>query len=200
MDDNSTIIETADLGGICAVCGEELTPFGSREIADGLICRNCAKKLSEWLSEETLAAMTAEEVIAHLEYRRINRDMLEGFIPAKSAGGKYKLYIDEANESFLISRKRDFVSANADLLKLAAVEKVRSYVSVDAEQNCGDVMTDIDMAEGEIRHLSFRVNEFPGLEADSEEFEKAINDSFEMAELFKDSGVDEERIVVEYGE
>ena len=205
----------------CAVCGRELTAYGSKALKDGMICRYCRKKLSEWLSDEILAEMTVEDIKAHLEYRDKNREALEAFTPEYLAGGKYKLYTDAADDAFLISKKKDFVSANADLLKLSAIKEVRVYSlvnqvqSTDADsadskdndsdsestaQNIGDVMMDIDMEEGEIKNLSFRINEFPGLDTDSEEFGKAKNDALDMAELLKDSGVDEERIVIGYGE
>ena len=184
----------------CAVCGRELTAYGSKKLKAGMLCRYCRKKVSEWFGDEILAEMNADDITAHLEYRSQNEEALAEFAPVYVAGGKYKLYVDAANDAFLISRKKNFVSANADLLKLSAIKQVRVYSLVDPVQSFGDVMMDIDMEEGEISHLSFRINEFPGLETDSEEFNKAKNDSLDMAELLKDSGVDEERIVLEYGE
>ena len=204
---------------LCAVCGRELTAYGNKKLKDGMLCRYCRKKLSEWLDDELLAEMNVDDITAHLEYRSENAKALAEFAPVYVAGGKYKLYVDAANDAFLISRKKDFVSANADLLKLSAIKQIRVYSLVDqvqgtdsdsadpqdidsagTVQSFGDVMMDIDMEEGEISHLSFRINEFPGLETDSEEFNKAKNDSLDMAELLKDSGVDEERIVFEDGE
>ena len=229
MDEKSIAINFPDVSpdipqpdeSTCSVCGRELTAYGSKKLKDGMLCRYCRKKVSEWFGDEILAEMTAEDIAAHIEYRNKNREALEDFAPVYAAGGKYKLYADAANDAFLISRKRDFVSANADLLKLSAIKQVRVYSLVDqvqgtdsdpadlqdtdtdsagTVQSFGDIIMDIDMEEGEITHLGFRVNEFPGLETDSEEFNKAKNDALDMTELLKDSGVDEERIVFEYGE
>lgn len=185
---------------ICDVCGGALTAYGSKKLKDGVLCRYCKKKMSEWIGDEALAEMSAEDVKAHLEYRAKNQEELEGFIPEFVAGEKYKLYVDSAKESFLISRKKDFKTANADLLKLSAIKEIRLYTSIDEDQKLGDVMFDIDMEEGEIEKLSFRVNEFPGLDIGSEEYNEAKKTALDMAQLFKDCGIDEERIVIGYGE
>lgn len=184
---------------MCTVCGGTLTSYGSKMLKDGALCRYCKKKVSEWFSEEALAEMTAEDIKAHLEYRSQNREALADFVPMYVAGAKYLLYVDPANDSFLISKKKDFKTANADILKLTAIKDIRLYTSINEEQNFGDVMIDINMEEGEIKKLSFRVNEFPGLDLDSEEFSDAKSISLDMAQLFKDCGIDEERIVIEYG-
>ena len=52
MEDNN-LLKDVEVS-LCSVCEEPLTAFGSKELKDGILCRNCAKELSEWLTDEMI--------------------------------------------------------------------------------------------------------------------------------------------------
>ena len=63
----------------CSVCGKRLTKFGNRILKDGLLCRNCAKMASSWLSDDDYAQRSGEDMKRHLDYRRDNFKKLDNF-------------------------------------------------------------------------------------------------------------------------
>ena len=54
----------------CAICGGEIGLLGNRKLADGNLCKNCASKLSPWMTDRRES--TVEEIRAHLNYREQN--------------------------------------------------------------------------------------------------------------------------------
>ena len=157
--------------GKCSLCGNALTAFGSKPLADGVLCRDCAKIVSEWLTDEDLREMKLTKVKRHFAYRAKNAEKLQSFVPTKSLDAKYDLHIDENAKTFVISKKKDFVKDNADVLKLSSIKDVQIL-----EEPCGengvDVMLEMQLRGWHIKHVKFRVNEFPGLEKDSENYIK----------------------------
>ena len=170
MEVNDNIEESA---GKCSLCGNALTAFGSKPLADGVLCRDCAKIVSEWLSDEDLRGMKLAKVKRHFAYRAKNAEKLQSFTPTQSLDAKYDLHIDENAKTFVISKKKDFVKDNADVLKLSSIKDVQILEEACEGENAGvDVMLEMHLRGWYIKHVKFRVNEFPGLEKDSEDYIK----------------------------
>ncbi len=161
--------------GKCSLCGQPLTAFGSKQFAGGILCRDCAGIVSEWISDEDLQQMKLSKLKRHFAYRAKNAEKLKVFSPVKAVDAKYDLYIDESAGTFVISKKKDYVKDNADVLKLSSVKDVQILEeSCEGEDAGVDVMLEMHLRGWYIKHVKFRVNEFPGLEKDSEEYRKTI--------------------------
>ena len=55
----------------CSICGGEIGLLGNRKLADGNLCKNCAKKLSPWFEERRQS--TVEDIRRQLDYREMNK-------------------------------------------------------------------------------------------------------------------------------
>ena len=58
----------------CCVCGKEVGALKRKRLADGVICKDCAKGLSEWFTD--YEGSTVEQVLHQLKMREANQAML----------------------------------------------------------------------------------------------------------------------------
>lgn len=110
----------------CDICGEKIGLLGNRKVEDGNICSKCAGKLSPFFSGRKKS--TVEDIKRQLKYREENRQNLNYFNPTRIFGNYTKVYIDDAQQSFVVSRKSDYRSENADIIALSNVTNVRYEV------------------------------------------------------------------------
>ena len=110
----------------CDICGEKIGLLGNRKLEDGNLCKDCAAKLSPFFSERRQS--TVAEIKEQLAYREQNRANLAGFQPNRTLGNNMKVYIDDRNRTFVVSRRSDYRAENADLISLDAVSSVRYEV------------------------------------------------------------------------
>ena len=52
---------------ICDICGDKIGLLGNRKLEDGNMCKNCAKKMSPWLTGRK--GYSVAEMKEHLQYR-----------------------------------------------------------------------------------------------------------------------------------
>jgi len=108
----------------CAICGKSVGMLGSRKVEDGTICSECTKKLSPFFSERKRS--TVAEIQQQLNYREQNKQELMHFSPTRTFGeGSTKIYLDERQRKFVVSRKSDYRAENADIIDVAQVTGVR---------------------------------------------------------------------------
>ena len=157
----------------CSLCNEELSRYGNKQLADGIMCRNCAKLVSPWYTDDDLKEMTVEALRDHLEYRKQNEEKVAAFKESRKVDGKYSLYIDDEDGLFMLSKRKDLQKDNPDVLALGDIEEIE--VSEERYQDTGvDIYLKMKLNGGQIRHLKMRVNEFPGIARESDEYQ---NDS-----------------------
>lgn len=120
---------------ICSVCGGEIGLLGNRKLEDGNLCKNCAAKLSPWFSDRRHS--TVAEIKQQLQYRQENEQKVSAFQPTKTLGGKTKVYVDETNQTFLVTRSTDFRKGNPDIIPLSQVLDV----TLEIEEDCEERMT-----------------------------------------------------------
>lgn len=159
--------------GKCSVCGEDLTKFGNKELKDGILCRNCVKLASPWLTDEEYREMSVEQMKKHLEYREKNLAKLESFVKSRKVEGKYSLYIDDENGNFLISKKKDLKKDNPDVMPLEGIQEITVSEEKYPDGEGTDVYFETKLEGGEFSTVRLRVNEFPGALRDSDEFREA---------------------------
>ena len=177
----------------CSVCGKRLTKFGNRILKDGLLCRNCAKMASSWLSDDDYAQRSGEDMKRHLDYRRDNFKKLDNFITSKTVDGKYKLCLDETNRQLYFSKKKDVKKENPDIIPFKDIEEISVVEQQYLDEDGVDLMFEVLLNNDQINKMYFRVNEFPGINTASDEFKetneiannylKAIVEDIDMEEV-----------------
>ena len=180
----------------CSLCGEPLSRYGNKTIKDGALCRNCIKPASPWLSDEDYGRMTLEDFRKHLVYREENLKKLETFREDKKVEGKYTLYLDEGNDQFLISKRKDYKKENADVISFDDIDEISIFEENYMDTEDVDICFDMKLKNNEeIDNIYFRVNEFPGLIKDSEQHEETISLAMQYLDAFEsEEGIDFEQV------
>lgn len=112
---------------ICDICGGDIGLLGNRKLEDGNLCKNCAKKLSPFMTDRRQS--TVEEIQRHLAYREANQGVLANLHPSTVLGGYTKVYIDEAARKFFVTRSRNWRDENPDVIDISQVIDVRTDVT-----------------------------------------------------------------------
>ena len=103
----------------CDICGEKIGMLGNRKLEDGNLCKNCARKLSPWFSDRRNS--TVEEIREQLAYREENREKVAALHTTRALGANTKVLLDEDAGKFMVTRARDLLEANPDVLDFADV-------------------------------------------------------------------------------
>ena len=104
----------------CDICGAEIGLLGNRKLADGNLCRDCNAKLSPFFTERRQS--TVAEIRQHLAYREQNQRVLMGVTPSRVFGhGRTKVYVDEGQGLFFVTRERNYLPENPDVLSVSQV-------------------------------------------------------------------------------
>ena len=104
----------------CAICGGEIGLLGNRKLADGNLCKRCAEQLSPFYSERRQS--TVAEIREHLDYRERNKRVLLGMTPTRAFGrGWNKVYVDENQGQFFVTRERNYMAVNPDVFSVSQV-------------------------------------------------------------------------------
>lgn len=119
----------------CDICGEKIGMLGNRKLEDGNLCKDCAKKLSPFFSERRKS--TVEDIKQQLAYREQNKQVLMSFNPTRVFGTDWKVYIDDNQRKFAVSRARDYRAENADVIDLSQVTSATFNVEEDRDEIYG---------------------------------------------------------------
>ena len=111
---------------VCDICGGEIGLLGNRKLEDGNLCKDCARKLSPFMTDRRQS--TVEEIRRHLAYREANLGVLAAIHPTTVLGGNTKVYIDEAAGKFFVTRSRNWRDENPDVIDFSQVLDVRTEV------------------------------------------------------------------------
>ena len=111
---------------VCDICGGEIGLLGNRKLADGNLCKNCARKLSPWMTDRRES--TVEEIRQHLMYRAQNQRVLAGVRPDAAAGASTKVYIDRSAGKFFVTNQANWRDANPDVIDFSQVIDVQTEV------------------------------------------------------------------------
>ncbi len=111
----------------CDICGGDIGLLGNRKLEDGNLCKNCARKLSPFMTDRRQS--TVEEIRQHLAYRAANEGVLAAIHPTNVLGGNTKVYIDEAAGKFFVTRSRNWRDDNPDVIDVSQVMDVRTEVT-----------------------------------------------------------------------
>lgn len=103
----------------CSICGEKIGLLGNRKLADGNLCKNCAAKLSPFMTNRRES--TIEEIKEHLQYREDNKKAVASFNVTKTLGSTTKILIDEDAQKFIVTSKDRWQEDNPDVIAFSQV-------------------------------------------------------------------------------
>ena len=103
----------------CDICGEKIGLLGNRKLEDGNICSKCAGKLSPFFTGRKKS--TLNDIKEQLSYREQNRERLNSFNPSMTFGRKTKVYVDQGNGCFIVSKRSNYREENADIIDFSQV-------------------------------------------------------------------------------
>lgn len=104
---------------ICANCGAEAGRIFNYKISEGILCKECAGKLSPWFKGASSASL--QDIQAQLAYREENAAKLASFNPTRTYDAKYKIMIDENQGTFIVATTNNWRTENPDIIELANV-------------------------------------------------------------------------------
>lgn len=102
----------------CGVCGKEIR-LGKRKLEDGMICKECAGKLSPFFSERRRS--TLAEIKDQLAYREANKDAVAAFNVTRTLGADTKVLLDEDARRFIVTSSGRWRETNPDVIDYAQV-------------------------------------------------------------------------------
>lgn len=130
---------------VCDICNGDIGLLGNRKLSDGNLCKQCAQKLSPWMTDRRQS--TVEEIRQHLAYRAKNKALLNSVHPTVvMGGGSVKVYIDENAGCFFVTGNSNWRDGNPDIIALSQVI---------------DVCTEVTEHKTEVYHRDREGNEVP---------------------------------------
>ena len=159
----------------CSVCGSVLTRFGNVTVKDGIICRNCRKLCSPFLTNEQLAEKTVDEIREHLNYRQENQKLLSERSFSLKTQGYYNLFVDDQKQYFCFSKKNSVEKENCDLFRIDSIKGItvtKGYYRKNPEKV--DVNLTVRLDNDQIPEIKIRINEFPNIDLNGEDYRKAL--------------------------
>ena len=97
----------------CAFCGGEIGMLGNKKLEDGDMCKNCASKLSPWFDDRRHS--TVAQIGEQLAYREKNKEAVAQLQTTRKIGKETKVYLDETNRKFMITRSDNPKEVNPDV-------------------------------------------------------------------------------------
>lgn len=121
----------------CDICGEKIGLLGNRKLEDGNLCKDCAKKLSPFFDERRHS--TVDQIKQQLAYREENKKVLAGFSATRTFGEDKKIYLDQRNGTFVVSRLTpgNWSEENPDVIQLSQI----SSCSLDVDEDRDEIYT-----------------------------------------------------------
>ncbi len=161
---------------ICSLCNKPLSRYGNIKLCDGFLCRNCASIKSQWLTPDICEKMSVKQMINHFNYRKDNLNKIKDFIEDEKIEGKYTLYINKEDKTFVISKRKDYKGDNADILDAKDVSNISIYEEEYAN-NLVNIIMEIKLNNPNISLVSFRVNEFNAIEIGSDVYSQTLDEA-----------------------
>ncbi len=118
----------------CDICGEKIGHLGNRKLEDGNLCKDCARKLSPFFDERRHS--TVEQIKQQLAYREENKRILAGFSATRCFGEDDKIYVDQRNGTFVVSRfaPGNWSEENPDVIQISQISSCSLEIDEDREE------------------------------------------------------------------
>ena len=118
------------MGQTCSLCNNKASIWTRTKLKDGFLCKRCASQCSEHIID-TIAQFTAEDIRAHLVYRRenFNSKRFRLFSPDKMLGQYEVIFIDTVNRLWSLKTDKPFhKSDNPDIFTFEQILKVHYVI------------------------------------------------------------------------
>lgn len=112
---------------VCDICGGDIGLLGNRKLEDGNLCKDCARKLSPWMTDRRES--TVDEIRRHLLYRAQNQRVLAAIHPTAAIGATTKVYMDENARKFFVTNLTNWRDGNPDVIDFSQVIDVQTEVT-----------------------------------------------------------------------
>ena len=116
----------------CDICGEKIGLLGNRKLEDGNICSKCAGKLSPFFTGRKKS--TLNDIKEQLAYREQNKERLSSFNPTVTYGHGTKVYVDQPNGCFVVSRRSNYRDENPDIINFSQVSSANYNIEEHRNQ------------------------------------------------------------------
>ena len=116
----------------CDICGEKIGLLGNRKLEDGNICSKCAGKLSPFFTGRKKS--TLNDIKEQLAYREQNKERLSSFNPTVTYGHGTKVYVDQPNGCFVVSRRSNYRDDNPDIINFSQVSSANYNIEEHRNQ------------------------------------------------------------------
>jgi hypothetical protein len=103
----------------CDICGGKIGMLGNRKLDDGNMCKDCAAKLSPFITDRKRTTMA--DINEHLNYREENKEEVAKFNPTRTIGDKTKVIFDEDAAKFIVTSSTRWKSENPDVMTFSQV-------------------------------------------------------------------------------
>lgn len=103
----------------CSVCGGDAGRVFTKKLEDGILCKECAGKLSPWFSDRR--SSTVAQIEEQLAYREANKAEVEAFSVTRTLNGRTKVLLDENAGKFIVTSASKWRDGNPDVLSFADV-------------------------------------------------------------------------------
>lgn len=115
---------------VCSICGGDAGRVFTKKLEDGVLCKECAGKLSPFFSDRR--ASTVEQIQQQLAYREANKAEVEKFNVTRTLGGGKTVMLDEDARKFIVvSNASNWRSTNPDVIDFSRV----TGVDIDVDES-----------------------------------------------------------------
>ncbi len=111
----------------CSICGAKIGLLGGRKLSNGILCKDCTKKLSPLFSERRES--TVDQIREQLDYREANKADVAAFKPSKLFELNKYLFIDEEKGNFLVNYRKSFENDNPDVIPISRITSLEPKFS-----------------------------------------------------------------------
>lgn len=122
----------------CDFCNGDIGLLGNRKLSDGNMCKECAKQISPWMTDRK--KQSVEEMEAHLQDREQNKEKVAAFQTTRVIGDRTKLYLDENNGWWLVTRSKKFKEENPDVFSFSQV----TGCDPDIDENLTEIRRELE--------------------------------------------------------
>ena len=117
---------------VCSICGGDAGRVFTKKLDDGVLCKECAGKLSPWFSDRR--SSTVEQIQQQLDYREANKEKVAAFAVTRTLNGRYKVLLDEDAGNFIVTSSGKWREQNPDVLAFSDVTGC-SYVVDESKRD-----------------------------------------------------------------
>lgn len=116
----------------CAICGKTLGVMGNTKLSDGVICKDCYRKLSPYAAVRK--DNTVQDIADHLAYREKNQTVVDGFHITRTLGEGTRLLLDEDHKGLMVTSASNIRAANPDVLTFDQINGCELKIDEDEDE------------------------------------------------------------------